>query len=158
MPADPQVIQYLQYKCNEMFLEWDLTVRFYVRQTFLGMENQKAFDIVTENQRAALPALSARHQVASLYSTPADRLPQRYRGTLKRDEAAKLYPFRSLLARSNVFPNACVSHQAARERCRALRLPHAHTPSWGLAVVAAPNGHGLVGSNRGADVVFARRP
>jgi len=66
-----QVIQYLSYKRNELFLEWDLTIRFYVRETFLGMGNQRAFDIVTANQRAALPMLSSRHQVGLAQTSPA---------------------------------------------------------------------------------------
>jgi hypothetical protein len=46
-----------------MFLEWDLTVRFYVRETFLGKGNLAAFNNVTRNIASGLPRLADGNKV-----------------------------------------------------------------------------------------------
>lgn len=75
-PSDPaQVSNYLRQRCNQLFLEWDLTVRFYVRETFLGKGNSAAYDIVTGNITFGRPPLVETYAEPSVFLTSANVLP-----------------------------------------------------------------------------------
>eukprot|EP00045_Choanoeca_perplexa_P017677 m.261627 g.261627 ORF g.261627 m.261627 type:complete len:2130 (+) comp17602_c0_seq2:143-6532(+) len=69
------VAEFLQSKRKMMFLEWDLTTRFYVRETFLSKGNLQAFNYVTQNISSGLPRLAEGSTTPSAYATSSDVLP-----------------------------------------------------------------------------------
>lgn len=71
--------RFLEQRRNQLFLEWDLTVRFYVRETFLGKDNKAAFDIVTGNIAFGRPPLVETYVAPSVYLTSASVLPSELR-------------------------------------------------------------------------------
>eukprot|EP00049_Salpingoeca_infusionum_P015164 m.291361 g.291361 ORF g.291361 m.291361 type:complete len:2463 (-) comp15826_c0_seq4:3727-11115(-) len=57
--TDPKAVaDYLERKRNMMYLEWVLTVKYYVRETFLGRGSESAFNNVTANVLTGLPPLT----------------------------------------------------------------------------------------------------
>jgi hypothetical protein len=98
-PTDPEaVIHFLEQRRQNVFLEWELTTKYYVPETFLSKGNQRAYDTVFKNGRSGMAPLGSLHVTAYSGRVDVARLPEAVSGVTQSHVAAALFPWRSMVA------------------------------------------------------------
>lgn len=99
-PADPvAVAHFFEQRRQNVFLEWVLTSRYYVLETFLSKGNQRAYDTVLRNSRAGMEPLGSSHRTQSLGAIESSKLPTSVSSPRHIKLADKLFPWRSSIAK-----------------------------------------------------------
>ena len=98
-PTDPVVVaNFFEQRRQNVFLEWVLTSRYYVLETFLSKGNQRAYDTVLKNSRAGMEPLGSTHRTQSLAATESSKLPKSISSPRHTKLADKLFPWRTSIA------------------------------------------------------------